>query len=137
MSLLALIPLAEVAIKRLFPDPVDQEEARLELLRLQQQGDMAELDAYVKLLLGQLEVNTEEAKSSHWFVAAWRPFVGWVCGLSVAWNFVVYPTVVWFGVDAPSLDISNLMVLLMGMLGIGGMRSFDKLKGVDTENITS
>ena len=90
---------------------------------LAQRGDLAELDAEVQIALGQMGINKEEARSGSVFVAGWRPFVGWVSGCAVAWNFIVYPTVVWAGVDAPSLDISQLMVLLLGMLGIGGMRS--------------
>ncbi len=135
MSLLALIPLAEKAIDRLFPDKEKANEAKLELFRLQQVGDTAELEAYVKLLLGQMEINKEEAKSQHLFVAGWRPFIGWVGGVAMAWNFIIYPTVTWFGNNAPAMDVSQLMVILGGMLGLGAMRSFDKKNGVSTTDI--
>ena len=134
-SLLALLPLAEKAIGRLFPDPAEANKAKLELLRLQQEGNTAELEAYVKLLLGQMEINKTEAQSQHLFVAGWRPFVGWVCGSALAWNFIVYPTVTWAGVDAPMIEIGPLMTILAGMLGLGAMRSFDKIKGVATTHI--
>lgn len=135
MSIIALLPLAELAIKRLWPDKDQAEKVRLQLFEMEQQGQMAELEATVKLLLAQAEINVEEAKSKSVFVAGWRPFVGWVCASALAWNFIVYPTVMWAGVDAPGIDMAELMVVLLGMLGIGGMRSFDKKHKVSTETL--
>ena len=135
MSLLAVLPLVEKAIDRLFPDPEKAKEARLRLIELEQAGDFKRLDAEVQLLLSQLDVNKEEAGSSHWFVASWRPFIGWVGGVGLAWQFIMYPTVTWFGVTAPPLDSGQLFILLSSMLGIGGMRSLDKFNKVDTKNI--
>jgi len=135
VSFALAIPLISKFIDRLVPDPGQKAEAQLNLMKLAQQGDLAELDADVKLALGQMEINKEEARSGSWWVAGWRPFIGWVSGTAVAWNFVIYPTVTWAGIDAPPLDISQLMVLLLGMLGIGGMRSFDKRNKVDTQRV--
>lgn len=136
MSFIAALPLIGKVVDRLLPDPGQKAEAKLRLMELAQSGDLAELDAEVKLALGQMEINREEARSGSWWVAGWRPFVGWISGTAVLWNFVVYPTVTWAGVDAPPLDISQLMVLLLGMLGIGGMRSFDKKHKVDTQQVS-
>ena len=136
MSIAAAIPLIGKVLDRVFPDPEKANEAKLRVLELTQQGELAELDADVRLALGQMEINKEEAKSPHWFVAGWRPFVGWVCGLALFWNFMMYPTVVWFGVTAPPLDVAQLMIVLGGMLGLGTMRSWDKSKNVDTHSIS-
>jgi hypothetical protein len=138
-AFLAAIPLIGKVIDKLFPDPAQRDQAKLRLLELQQQGDLAELDAEVKLALGQLEVNKAEAQSAHWFIAGWRPAVGWICAAGVGWNFIVQPLVLWWGafhepaIQAPALESDQLMVLLLGMLGIGGMRSFDKMQGTDAK----
>jgi len=135
-GIVPFLPLIGKTLDRLFPGPEARNEAKIRLLELEQEGQLAELNAELQLMLGQMDVNKKEAISSHWYVAAWRPTVGWVSALSLAWMYVVYPTVTWFGVDAPALDISQLMILLLGMLGIGGMRTFDKVKGKDTTNLS-
>lgn len=135
MSFIAALPLIGKVIDRLIPDPEAKADAKFKLVELAQQGDLAELDAEVRLALGQMEINKEEARSGSWWVAGWRPYVGWISGTAVGWNFIVYPTITWAGIDAPALDISQLMVLLLGMLGIGGMRSFDKRNKVDTQQV--
>ena len=90
-----------------------------------------------ELAKSQIEVNKMEAKSGHWFVASWRPFIGWVCGVALAWHFVLAPFVIFFtamfGVTLPPLpefDMGSLMTVLMGMLGLGGLRTFEKYKKV-------
>ena len=96
---------------------------------------MAERHAH-ELAKAQIEVNKEEAKSSSVFVSGWRPAVGWVCVTGMAFNFVVVPLGNFacnlYGVDTmfPPLDLSEMMPVLMGMLGLGAMRSFEKTKGV-------
>jgi Sec-independent protein secretion pathway component TatC len=69
------------------------------------------------------------------FVAGWRPFVGWVCGIAIAYNYVVMPFIVWIAIwidsgapAMPMLDTGELMTLLLGMLGLGAMRSYEKTK---------
>ena len=133
---IAAIPLIGKVIDRIFPDKAAAADVKLKLFELQQSSDLADLDAETKILLGQIAVNEKEAQSSNWWVAGWRPFVGWISALSVAWNFIIYPTVTWFGVDSPPLESGELMVLLLGMLGIGGMRSLDKFNKVDTKVIS-
>ena len=90
-----------------------------------------------QLALAQVEVNKAEASSRNIFVAGWRPFVGWTCGIALFWHFVGLPVtlffVSWFGVEIPALpefDMQTLMTVLMGMLGLGGLRTFEKFKGV-------
>ena len=97
---------------------------------------MAERHAQ-ELAKGQLAINAEEAKSRSMFVAGWRPFVGWSCGLALFWHFLGLPVTLFVtsfaGVELPPLpafDMDTLMTVLLGMLGLGGMRSFEKFKGL-------
>jgi hypothetical protein len=81
-------------------------------------------------MLAQLEVNKVEAGHKSLFVSGWRPFIGWVCGSAMAFNFMALPLLMGAGVNVEPLDMANMMPVLMGMLGLGGMRSFEKAKGV-------
>lgn len=83
----------------------------------------------------QLDVNKVEAGSASVFVAGWRPFIGWVCGVGLACQFVIGPLFTWAATLAkhpipfPTLDLGTLMTLLLGMLGLGGMRTYEKVQG--------
>ena len=92
---------------------------------------MAEKHAQA-LAMEQIKVNIEEAKGN-WFQSSWRPLIGWICGLSLAINYMVSPILAGFGIIIPQADMSVMMPLLFGMLGISGMRSFDKYKKTDTK----
>ena len=83
-------------------------------------------------MLAQIEVLKADAKGN-WFQASWRPLIGWICGLSLGINYMVSPIAHGFGVTIPQADMSGMMPLMFGMLGIGGMRSFDKAKKTDTK----
>jgi hypothetical protein len=83
--------------------------------------------------IAQLAVNKTEAAHKNMFVAGWRPAVGWTCAVAMANNFILVPYMVAFGFDVPSLDLAEMMPVLLGMLGLGGMRSFEKAKGVARE----
>lgn len=130
MNPLALIlDLGNTIIQRVFPDPAQAASAKLELMKLQQSGELAQIT-------GQLEINKVEAASSSIFVAGWRPFIGWVCGMALAYQYLVRPLAI--GIAAamghplpalPGLD-DNLWQLLLGMLGMGGLRTFEKTQGV-------
>mgnify|MGYP003119624623 FL=1 len=88
------------------------------------------------LAKGQLEINKAEAQSRNIFVAGWRPFIGWTCGFAMAYNYVLQPILIFvlaqfdYLVQLPGLDLSEMMPVLMGMLGLGGLRSFEKYKGI-------
>jgi phenylpyruvate tautomerase PptA (4-oxalocrotonate tautomerase family) len=95
---------------------------------------MAERHAQ-ELAKGQLAINAEEAKSRNIFVAGWRPFVGWTCGIALFAHFILFPSVdvitAYLGYETPTypaFDMDTLMTVLLGMLGLGGMRSFEKYK---------
>lgn len=90
--------------------------------------------------MGQLEVNKSEAAHRSTFVAGWRPFIGWVCGFALAYHFIVVPMLT-FGLvafnvtglhpsDLPRFEMDSLMTVLLGMLGLGGLRTYEKAKGV-------
>ena len=86
---------------------------------------------------GQIEVNKVEAANRNPFVAGWRPFIGWTCGVALAWHFIGLPVATFLimlsGADLPSLpqfDMNSLMTILLGMLGLGGLRTFEKYSGV-------
>lgn len=85
-----------------------------------------------ELALAQIEVLKADAKGG-WFQASWRPLIGWICGLSLGINYMVAPIAAGFGVTIPQADMSVMMPLLFGMLGIAGMRSYDKTKNTDTK----
>lgn len=82
-----------------------------------------------ELAVAQINLNTEEAKGN-WFQSGWRPATGWVCVLGFAVNFLISPLAAGFGVIIPQADTSVMMPVLMGLLGLGGMRSFERFKGV-------
>jgi hypothetical protein len=80
----------------------------------------------------QIQVNKEEAKGN-WFQSSWRPLIGWICGLSLMMNYMISPICAGFGIIIPQADMSVMMPLLFGLLGISGLRSFDKYKKTDTK----
>lgn len=93
-----------------------------------------------ELAKGQLEVNKTEAAHKSMFVAGWRPFVGWTCGLALFWHFLGLPVTLFVtaytGTELPTLptfDMQSLMTVLLGMLGLGGLRTFEKTKGIQRE----
>lgn len=118
-------------IDKLFTTDADRMAAKLKVLELEKSGELA-----------QIAVNAQEAKHDSIFVAGWRPFIGWVCGLAFTWAFLLYPMlsffVVAFGLPVdltlvPELDLAAMMPVLMGMLGLGAMRSWEKREGVARE----
>lgn len=84
----------------------------------------------------QTDTNKVEAANQSLFVAGWRPFIGWICGFGLAFAFLISPLFTWlaalFGhpIKFPELDLGTLMTLLLGMLGLGGMRTFEKVNGI-------
>jgi len=90
---------------------------------------MAESHAQ-EALLAQLEINKQDAKGN-WFQSSWRPATAWVCVLGFFVNFLVSPLCAGFGIDIPQADTGTMLPVLMGMLGLGGLRSFEKTKGLN------
>ena len=125
----AALDLGTTLINKLFPDPIQAADAKLKLLELQQSGELATMTA-------QTDINKQEAASSSVFVSGWRPAIGWVCALALAYQYLFKPLLTWLLMTAgfqiptmPGLD-DNLWQLMMGMLGMGGLRTFEKVQGV-------
>lgn len=137
MSLLAFAPIVEKIFDRVIPDPAKAAEAKLSLLQLQQQGELAFLDSDLKAALAQASINAEEAKSPSLFKSGWRPATGWICVAGFAWAMVAQPVLVFIltatgtTVIMPSLDTGALMTMLGGLLGLGGFRTYERFKGVE------
>jgi hypothetical protein len=122
----ALFEAGSKVLDRILPDPAQQAAAKLELLKLQQNGELAQIT-------GQMDINKVEAASSSLFVSGWRPAIGWICGAGFAVQFVIGPLAEWGSslaghpVQFPQMDTGTMMPLLLGMLGLGGLRTAEKL----------
>lgn len=130
----AVLGVVGKVIDRAIPDPAARDQARLELLRLEQQHQLEELKAETAVMLAQVEVNKADAGSSDPFQRRWRPAVGWVCCGGLAYQFVAGPLLGWasgiWGWPAPPhLDLGDLVTLLLGLLGLGSLRTAEKLQG--------
>lgn len=138
MNPLLITPLLELGsrlIDRIFPDETARDAAKLELLKQQQEGAFKELEADMRLAMGQLEVNKAEAESPDWFRGGWRPAVGWVCAAGLGYQFLLRPLLTFSlalngeNIPLPGLEMETLMTLLFGMLGLGAYRTAEKLRG--------
>lgn len=119
-------------IDKIIPDPQAKAAAQLQILQLQQNGEFKQLDAELQDSLAQINVNNTEATSASLFKSGWRPFIGWVCGSGLTYQYIIRPFLIGFGLSRfPDLQIETLMTLLFGMLGLGTLRTVEKVKGVD------
>ena len=121
----SLLPVASKLLDKFIVDKDQKEKLAHEI------ATMAEKHAQ-ELALAQIKVNQEEAKGN-WFQSSWRPLIGWISGPSLGINYLISPICAGFGIIIPQADMTVMMPLLLGMLGIGGMRSFEKFKKVDTK----
>jgi hypothetical protein len=119
------------AARQVLPNKEAEREFELKLADIR---DRVEARVHEQVM-GQVEVNKVEASHRSIWVAGWRPFVGWVAGCGIAWTFVIAPLVEWVSRlwgwtgEMPEVDVAQLMTLVLAMLGVAGMRSFDKVKG--------
>jgi hypothetical protein len=139
LLLSGIFDLGKSLIDRFFPDPVAKAAAALELSRMQQAGELAELAAATDLARLQIQVNLEEAKSTSLFIAGWRPFIGWSCGFALAYVSILEPVArfaasVFFAYAGafPVIDTTITLQVLLGLLGLGGLRSLEKVKGAES-----
>lgn len=134
MNPLLLAPLFELGkglIDRMFPDPAAKAAAELELLKMTQAGDL-------NVILEQLKINAVEAANPSIFVAGWRPFVGWICGFGLLYATIFHNILEWISVIRnwplpPAVDTDTLIYVLGAMLGIGGLRTLEKIRGIATK----
>jgi hypothetical protein len=118
----AIADLAGTVINKIWPDKSEAEKQQLA--------------AAVQLVQGQMDINKAEAASGSVFIGGWRPAIGWVCAVALACQYIARPLLVWAGIVTghnwpmlPGLD-DNLWELMLGMLGMGGLRTLEKVKGV-------
>lgn len=129
----SIAQVANTVLSRVLPDKEAQAAAQVELAKMQLSGDLAATAA-------QIDVDKAEAMSKSIFVAGWRPFVGWICGAGLLYQFLLRPLLTFVAalfhahVDAPPLEMGSLMELLVGMLGLGAMRTVEKIQGVSTKD---
>lgn len=125
----ALVPALGTLVDRLIPDRAAAERAKADM-------EAALVKAANEAAMAQVEVNKIEAAHSSVFVAGWRPAIGWVCAAALAWAFIVAPVATWgmavAGVKEtlPAIGTDNLFELVLAMLGLGGLRTFEKMRGV-------
>lgn len=135
-ALTALIPILGNMFDRIFPDPKAANEAKLEVMRMAQAGELAQLNADLQLATGQIDINKAEAAHQSLFVAGWRPAIGWVCGAAFAFKFILGPAAVvgmamaGHPITLPAFDFSEMSTILLALLGLGGLRTVEKVKGV-------
>jgi len=123
-------------IDKLIPDPQAKAEAQLKVLAMQQAGEFKHLEAEMALAAGQVEINKIEASSDSFFKSGWRPFVGWVCGAAFAAKFLGGPAIFILAqfipdmkpIVLPPIDMVEMLPILLGMLGLGTLRTYEKTK---------
>lgn len=112
-------------LDKFVPDPAAKQQAEADLRSSLQQWDQAQTD-----------VNKVEASSSSLFVSGWRPFIGWTCGTAFAYHYVLQPFLLFMfalfdkAIVLPVFSMESLLTVLLGLLGLGGMRTYEKFKGV-------
>ena len=131
-----LIPAVTSLLDKILPDPQAQADAKLKMLEMAQKGELAALDAEMRLALGQLEVNKVEAAAPDMFRGGWRPACGWACVTGLVYQFFLMPLLPWLATvlgasvpPLPPIDNDTLMTLLFGMLGLGGLRTIERVRG--------
>jgi len=135
-----LNPLLGPIIDKVFPDPKEKHDFQIKMMEIADQAAAREHDE----MMGQIGTNTEEAKSSSLFVAGWRPAVGWIGAVGVGYSCVLEPVMNWtarvifhYVGNFPILNTDQLFYLVTGMLGFGGMRTYEKIKGVPDSQPTA
>ena len=130
-------------VDKLIPDKTLAQKLKAEMETLREANDHEKEMAEVALMAGQNAVNLEQAKSPSLFVAGARPAIMWICGVGIGWAFVLKPMVEWGYfiysgaplVGAPVLDTTELMSLIIAMLGLSGYRTYEKKEGIARDNL--
>lgn len=136
MNILDILTIGSKILDRVLPDPQQRAAAQLEMFKAQQAGEFKEMDNQLQRDLAQIGVNNTEAQSQSLFKSGWRPAVGWVCATALAYEFlgrVLFGYVLsnWLHwTQPPDLAMGDLMTILGGLLGLGTLRTTEKIKGV-------
>lgn len=129
-----LFNVGRTLLEKFFPDPEARARAEMELVKMQQDGQFKEMETQMNVALAQIATNQAEASSESIFARSWRPAAGWVCVAAFAYAGLIRPLAPWVarlaGADIPDLPpIDDVFTeLLFGMLGLGGLRSYEKLR---------
>lgn len=124
-------------LDKIIPDPQARAKAQMELLKTGRELDLEELRLAISADTAQTAINQEEAKHRSLFVAGWRPFIGWVCGVAFAYHFIAQPVLAFIianngqEVALPVFEMQQLTTVLMGILGLGGLRTIEKIRRRD------
>lgn len=136
MDWLKLLPGLGTLLDRLLPDPQAAADAKLKLMTLAQSGELAQLSADTEIQKGQMAINLADAQSGSNYRGGWRPFLGWTCGMALAWDWVIKQIFVTVWVLAghavpvlPQLNMEQIFGLITCLLGVGTMRTFERLRG--------
>ena len=130
-----LIPLLSPILDKVLsfiPDPTLKAKAALEAQQALQEAESKAMALIAQQNQAQANINVEEAKSTNLFIAGWRPSVGWTCSAAFAWAYVIQPVLTFIlaavhhPIILPTLDFSTMSTVLMGMLGIAGLRTYEK-----------
>ena len=125
----SLIPVLGDVLDRFFPNKEEKAKAQRAI-------ESRLTDHFAQIDLAQIQVNQQEAVHRNLFVAGWRPFIGWSCGLALSYTYLAQPVITFILVqqgqyiDLPPVDLGAMMPVLLGMLGLGGLRSWEKAKGI-------
>lgn len=132
----ALIPAISALLDKLIPDPAARENAHLALTQAENAAALQQFQLAVQADAAQTAIDQQDAQSKNLFVAGWRPFIGWVCGVAFAYHFIGQPIITYIMAACghtfplPAFDMQELSTVLMGMLGLGGLRTIEKIKNV-------
>ncbi len=133
--LLDIVGIAGKLLDKILPDKEANAAAKAKLLELQLNGELEAMRAETDLAKGQMEVNKTEALNANLFVSGWRPFIGWCCGAIFIANFFVIPVLAWASPiwnipPPPRLEVGEVMTVLGGMLGLGSLRTVEKVQAM-------
>jgi len=132
----SLIPLLGSVLEKVIPNTAEREKIKAEIALKLAENETELVKLFAAQDQGQIEINKEEAKSNSLFVSGWRPAIGWICAFGCAWAFILKPILDWGVILAgslvklPELQTGELMSLLLGLLGMGTLRTYEKFKGV-------
>lgn len=137
----SLLPVLTSVLDKVIPNVAAREAAKAEIALKLAENENELLKLLTEVDKGQLEINKMEAQSAHFFVAGWRPAIGWICASALSWMYLLQPAIqsilFWLGkATAPGqLDTMGILGLTASLLGFGGLRTWESLKGVERSNL--
>jgi hypothetical protein len=128
-----LIPAISQLFDKIIPDPQARANAKLALTQAENSAALQQLQLDLQAMQMQSDIDRQEAANNNLFIAGWRPFIGWVCGAAFAYHFIFQPLITYIMAACghtftlPTFDMQELSTVLMGMLGLGGLRTIEKI----------